>query len=96
MTPPNNYWFKRRRYGYGWVPSTPQGGAVLVVYILLLAAGMVVLPKPPKHTFSHQLAYFLLYIFGLTAVLIAVTLAKGPRPKWRWGSKPGDNPDEDY
>ena len=24
-TTPSTYWFKRRRYGIGWTPATPQG-----------------------------------------------------------------------
>ena len=33
--------------------------------------------------------------FG-TGLLLLVTILKGPSPRWRWGPRPEDNPDEDY
>jgi len=30
------YWFKKKKYGYGWRPGTSQGWIALVAYILLI------------------------------------------------------------
>ena len=89
------YWLKRKRYGYGWMPSTWQGWAVNTAFLLLIAAGTVMLQDAPRNEFSAQLAWYLAYVFVLTVILFAVSWLKGPVPKWRWGKKPNDSPNED-
>jgi len=34
---PNGYWFKRKLYGFGWMPATKQGWTVLALYVLFVA-----------------------------------------------------------
>lgn len=74
----DGYWFAAKRYGIGWtVPATWQGWLVLLLYLALLAGGLVLL--------SESL-YRLPYVLGITAVLIAVIVWKGEKPlRWRWG-----------
>jgi hypothetical protein len=90
------YWFKRRRYGYGWIPSTRQGWGVLIVYLVLvvgLASAFLEVGEDPG---GRQAGFFLAFFVLLTGCLIMVTLKKGPAPKWRWGRRDGDNPAEDF
>lgn len=89
-------WFKRRRYGYGWMPVTWQGGAVVGAYVLVVAALIPAFLDAPTRAQSKELGFFLLFVAVATVGLISISLRKGPRPRWRWGKKPGDNPDEDY
>ncbi len=75
-------WFPAKRYGWGWgFPTVWQGWAVLAAFVALLAVGgLVVLP-------GYGPAVFVGYTAMLCALLIAVCLAKGERPRWRWGSR---------
>jgi uncharacterized membrane protein len=92
-----SYWFKRRRYGYGWTPVTWQGWLTVVLSIAAILLGAVFLLKDtPRNTFSEEVFLFLIFLIVVTAALVVISLVKGPRPRWRWGRKPADNPDEDF
>ena len=92
----SNYWFKRRRYGYGWTPVTWQGWLTVVAFLALVILGAAVLLKDtPRNTFSTELVVFSAFLAVVVAVAVGISRVKGPKPKWRWGSKPNDNPDED-
>lgn len=81
MTDENNYWFPRKRYGWGWgVPTKWQGWAVLLGYIV----GMVLLALvfPP----DQKIAAYLVSVAALTGVLIWICSVKGEPPGgWHWG-----------
>jgi len=92
---PKKYWFKRKRYGYGLVPATWQGWAVLVVYVeSLIILSLLLLDN--EEVSSANLASFFLILSASMLIVLAVSLSKGPAPKWRWGKKPGDDPNEDW
>jgi hypothetical protein len=75
-----NYWFKAKKYGWGWgLPTAWQGWVVFVAFILLTALGAVAF-RPDKYVIG-----FLVYNFLTTAVLIAICFLKGEPPSWRWG-----------
>ncbi len=83
------YWFKRKRYGMGWIPVTWEGWAVFGFFVLFLAIGMTQLAK------SHIALAIFSWAVG-TSGLFAGTLLRGPKPKWRWGWRPDDDPDKDF
>jgi lipoprotein signal peptidase len=81
MPPESQYWFRAKRYGYGWgLPLRWQGWAVLVAFFVLLAAGNLWLL-----TFRHSPGFFLAYLVILCGALFGVCYAKGEPPQWRWG-----------
>jgi hypothetical protein len=43
--PDREYWFERKRYGYGWVPISWQGWSVAVLYGIALAALLFAAPN---------------------------------------------------
>jgi len=89
------YWFKRRRYGYGWTPVTWQGWSTVAAFLLIVMIASTALNDTPAKSYSlESLAYLTLIVFA-TVSLVVISLKKGPSPKWRWGSKATDNPDED-
>ena len=97
MSKNNSYWFKRRRYGYGWIPVVWQGWAVLVAFAaIIIAAAIYLLPDKPTAPSSLQIVTFLLVLLSALFLLIGISLAKGPAPHWRWGKTEHDNADEDY
>lgn len=84
---PERYWFKRKLWGWGWVPATWQGWFVTVLYIVLisllaLSREKVVSNNPDSG--SNFLVFGLPFIV-LTATFIFIAYKKGEKPKWQWG-----------
>ena len=75
------FWFPVKRYGWGWgLPVRWQGWIVFASYLALLYAGFDYF-RPRR-----SLVALLIYLTVLTAVLVAIVVAKGERPAgWRWG-----------
>lgn len=96
MDKSTGYWFKRRRYGWGFIPVTWQGWATVVGYVVVVVGLVPAFLDAPEDAAAKEAGFFVLFVTLATAGLIMVSLSKGPEPKWRWGSKPGDNPDEDF
>ena len=73
------YWFRAKRYGYGWgFPVTWQGWVVMAVFLLvLLGAGRLLMPQ--------HVGAFLAVALLASVGLIAVCFAKGEPTRWRWG-----------
>lgn len=90
------YWFKRRRYGYGWTPVVWQGWATVGAF-LLFAVGMAFAPLLwPTLSDLQFLALYLIAMLAGLATLLRLGTVHGPKPRWRWGASETDNPDEDY
>lgn len=85
---PNNLWFKRKTYGWGWVPVTWQGWAVTLGYILL--AFVFSLTIDDYSTTREVLFTFVLPLVLLTITLLRITYKKGEKPRWQWGEDKGD------
>ncbi len=96
MSKQKKYWFKRRRYGWGWLPVTWQGWLTVAVFLALSLSAARLLPPKPQQPATSELVSFLAILLGLTVALLAIGYAKGPAPRWRWGKKPSDTPDEDF
>lgn len=80
---PEGYWFKRKLFGWGWVPVKWQGWLVIVVYIALLCAFAFTLDdqSPPQEVMFT----FILPLTLLTGVLIRICYKTGEAPRWQWG-----------
>lgn len=78
---PHGYWFKRRLYGWGWVPVTWQGWIVVLLYIaLLLAFAFTIDEKSPPQEIMFT---FILPLLLLTGALIRICYKKGEKPRWQ-------------
>ena len=79
---PNGYWFKRKLYGWGWVPVQWQGWAVILVFIAFLIGCSVFLGENPT---NDQLTWFFgAVIFGVIGIIF-ICYKKGEPPAWQWG-----------
>ena len=77
---PKGYWFKRKVYGWGWVPVTWEGVLVIMAAVAIIYAGFA--------TFINRNPATSVRILVLTlAALMAVCYIKGEKPKWQWGLK---------
>jgi len=82
MDPSNKaYWFRAKRYGWGWgLPLRWQGWAVLLAYFVLQfgALGLMMPANVPG---------FLAVTGVLIALLILVCWRTGEPPRWRRGGE---------
>ena len=80
MSPTPDYWFRAKRYGWGWgLPTRWQGWGVLLAYFALIGATIRFAP-PDQHR-----ATFILLVALYSLALFAVCWLKGEPPRWRWG-----------
>jgi hypothetical protein len=78
------YWFRAKRYGWGWgLPSAWQGWVVLLTYLGLVLGGI-----PVVKVSMGDIAYFV-YVAVVTGALIAICWLTGEPPRWRWGGREG-------
>lgn len=82
----NDLWFRRKRYGWGWVPSSWQGWLTVLTYITLVVWNYSRLELESSSS-SDVLKGFIPQTIILTIILLVVCLKKGERPKWQWGGK---------
>ncbi len=80
------YWFRAKRYGWGWYPSTWQGWTVILLYAIILFFIFLTLDSE-LHSPIETMKQFFPIELVLTAILIVVCYIKGERPSWRWGDK---------
>jgi hypothetical protein len=80
---PHGYWFKRKLYGWGWVPVKWQGWAVVVAFIVLLIANAHRLN--PEMAQDGEVKEFLVETALLVLLLLAICYRTGEAPKWMWG-----------
>lgn len=80
----NPLWFKRKTYGWGWVPSSWQGWATVIIYVCLVVGNFYRIDAI-SHSGSDTLISFIPETIILTIILIAICLKKGEPPRWQWG-----------
>jgi len=76
---PEHLWFKRKLYGWGWVPVRWQGWVVIIVGITIALAGIRIGEAddaPGVAGLGILLAVALIFYFGYS---------KGEKPRWQWG-----------
>jgi hypothetical protein len=82
---PEGYWFKRKLYGYGWIPAKPVGWIIAGVYLVfLLGAGWYA----ETTSFSDVVPItFIALVAGVTILLLVIIWRTGEPLKWQWGKK---------
>jgi len=80
------YWFKAKKYGWGWYPSSWQGWLIILAYCIAIIK-IFVLVDGTSHSGSDTLNGALPIAAALTIFLIFICYRTGEKPEWRWGSK---------
>lgn len=76
------YWFPAKRYGWGWTwPCAWQGWASLGVFVVFLAAGLLIFPP------RLDLQSYLIYNVAIALAFFGLCWWKGEPPRWRWGDR---------
>lgn len=76
-------WFKRKKYGYGWVPVNFKGWGVLLAYTLITV--LIFTQLQNDLAIYDIFVQIILPMIIATAVLISVCIKKGEKPAWQWG-----------
>lgn len=80
------YWFKAKRYGYGWYPATWEGWAVVALWAIAFFRLLSELINRLRVSGSPwEFAWYLPLFVLITGALIWVSWAKGEPARWRWG-----------
>jgi uncharacterized membrane protein YhaH (DUF805 family) len=89
-----DYWFKRRRYGYGWTPVRWQGWVAVITCLVIIIASAFLFAALPYS--NESLWLYLTTVITIVILLVIIGVIKGPAPRWRWGKKPSDDSKEDF
>ena len=87
MVKEKDYWFKAKRYGWGWgLPQTWQGWVSFGVFIAVWMWALAMLVPADDNGISHSRGVlFVVIMVADVAGLVYVSLKHGEPPKWRWG-----------
>ena len=86
---PQGYWFRRKLFGWGWVPVKWQGWLVVVIGIAIAVLGIYV------GEIDDAPGAALMGILLMIAILLTFGYWKGEKPRWQWGlSKERDRRDQ--
>jgi hypothetical protein len=80
-------WFKARSYGWGWTPISVEGWIVVFVFVVLILAGTAAWVYQVSQGADPHVAVTLFTVWNvlLCGALMAICLATGEAPRWRWG-----------
>ena len=77
--PEPEYWFRAKRYGWGWgLPARWQGWVVFIGWLIVFFSGVRYFAV--RHSLLH-----VPFAIAMVVVLLAVCYWKGEPPAWRWG-----------
>lgn len=77
---PKGYWFKRKLYGWGWVPAKWEGWLTILIWVILFTLSLVMIEEK-----DHEIGRNIAVILIITIVLFLICYKKGEKPKWSWG-----------
>ena len=81
----SHYWFKPKRYGLGAAPSSWEGWALTVAYVLAIASLGAWLMDDARESVQREQAFFAaLAVLTIAFVVIAWHKTEGGW-RWRWG-----------
>ena len=76
------YWFRAKRYGWGWgLPLTWEGWLVLAGFVVLFVFSVVAF-SPATRPMAYAAS-----VVVLSGALVGVCYFKGEPPRWRWGGR---------
>jgi len=72
-----NYWFKTKKYGWGWTPANYKGWLVILFFIITIISLTPILKNNPTR--------YVEYTIFLILALILISYKTGEPTRWRWG-----------
>ncbi|MFA6364852.1 MAG: hypothetical protein WCW78_00420 [Candidatus Paceibacterota bacterium] len=83
---PENFWFKRKLYGWGWTPVTWQGWLVIAFFLGFVLWNSLDL-EPNMGPIDANFYWFFGKIIAAIIVLLVICYKTGEKPRWQWGVK---------
>jgi len=80
------YWFKAKKYGWGWYPSTWEGWVVFGIFIIFNFYQFINI-NSENYSGSDILINYAPLLIASLFILIAFCFITGEQPRWRWGDK---------
>src|SRR4029078_11983755 len=80
----HRYWFRAKRYGFGWTPSGWRGWAAVAVWAAVFGA-LIAGASIAAAASAVLAAAFAGLAVVVTALLAWVTWRRGEPARWRWG-----------
>jgi len=71
-------WFKAKRYGYGWYPSSWQGLLITITFLLLVLSSFFFIDKN-SHSVSDTLINFIPLTIILALILFLIAYSQRPQ-----------------
>jgi hypothetical protein len=81
------YWFRAKRYGWGWTPCTWQGWTVLAVWAVVFTALVTGCAAAASASNGALFALLLAFTIASTLALVGLCWRKGEPPQFRWGGR---------
>jgi hypothetical protein len=81
---PNGYWFKRKLYGWGWVPVKWEGWLVTLGFVAVLLFNGFYLSSIGEPSIGNLILFFGSIIISII-ILIVICYKTGEKPAWTWG-----------
>lgn len=81
---PGGYWFRAKRFGWGWRPVSWQGWTTTIIYLVLMIHESLAVNRASSAAGSQFVSILMPFLF-ITALFVFLCWAKGERPRWRWG-----------
>ncbi len=85
-------WFKAKRYGWGWTPSSWQGWVIMLAYAVVLAWSVgrfsnyvIEHSGEPFGDILFPVLMHALWVSLLIGSLLYICVKTGEKPSWRWG-----------
>jgi hypothetical protein len=80
----NEYWFRPKTYGYGAMPVTWEGWAVIGAAVIVIAAAAVLILSFGQHSSSAYIAFFAVEALVIAALWIVCRRKTDGEWRWRW------------
>ncbi|HSV13262.1 MAG TPA: hypothetical protein VLI90_03335 [Tepidisphaeraceae bacterium] len=79
-------WFKAKRFGWGWTPTTWQGWFVMAAFVAAVTTSAFGILGVGKVMTIHQWVAFYAALALEPLILVLICCKTGERPRWRWGT----------
>jgi len=82
----NKLWFRAKKYGWGWTPTSWEGWGVIALYIVAVGINA---RNINKYSYSNTdiLMNLIIPLTINTIFLLIIGYCRGEKPRWRWGQK---------
>ncbi len=81
-----DYWFVRKRYGWGWIPGNWKGWLILAIWTFIFV--MILINADKNFHSVSDVMYRVVAPEVLTGLFLVVIAAlTGEPPRWQWSGK---------